>query len=304
MTFISQIFTNLLLEQDSKLTTLSKSITDRIPVTIDYHGPEDEVLSGQRIDIEPIVLGKNIKSGNLVIWAYVFSGVSKKGLPGWKMFRVDRISSVSFNENREKFDLESLPDYEKGKAPNAMKSLSSVDAYSPYWFGDETPAPSQTQYAGSKPKITIIPKNKENVAQNEPQYSSEVPNNEPQQTSPEPQPEPNTENTPSSSEFSSDTLSDLSSKIIDTDGQKTINQNDYNLSLNDLYYKKEGEWRSYQRQISGNLRPGEGTRQRFRDESKTELDNLLSTNNITVLNQMTPLNESRKRIIDLIKWCF
>ena len=44
-------------------------------MSIYYQGPPEEVRSGQRLDIEPIVMGKNSKSGNLVIWAYVFKGV-------------------------------------------------------------------------------------------------------------------------------------------------------------------------------------------------------------------------------------
>ena len=139
MTVLYEIVNNLLLEQDSKLEIIGKAITERIPVSIYYRGPANEVREGQRIDIEPIVLGTHAKSGNLVIWAYVFKGISKKGLPDWKMFRVDRINSAKLNFNVTNFKLESLPGYERGKAPDAMKSLSTVQIYSPYWFKGEEP---------------------------------------------------------------------------------------------------------------------------------------------------------------------
>ena len=65
-------FINLLLEDGNKLEVIRKAILEKLPLTINYSGPPNEVRNGLRIDILPIVLGKNIKSGNPVIWAYVF----------------------------------------------------------------------------------------------------------------------------------------------------------------------------------------------------------------------------------------
>ena len=62
-------------------------------------------------------MGTHGKSGNLVIWAFVFKGVSKKGIPDWKMFRVDRIVSAKLNFDVDKFKLRSMPGYIRGKAP-------------------------------------------------------------------------------------------------------------------------------------------------------------------------------------------
>lgn len=271
----------LLLEQDSKLMILRKAISDRIPVTINYKGPAGEVLSGQRADIEPVVLGKNAKSGNLVIWAYVFKGTSKTGLPGWKMFRVDRIDSVKFNVGVKPFKLTDLPNYQKGKAPNAMKSLSSVDVFSPYWFEDDVryKTNTPTQPAPPKPKQQVAPKQKEVPA----------PTQEPQ-----PQKEPIAIEKPemSTQDFAGETFNQMQSKVRDVNGEKTISQKDYEDALSDLYNKKEGEWKNYQRMVSGNERPGEGTRARFNNTAKEELDNILSKNNIQVVSGNPPENLS------------
>lgn len=129
---LTERYLNFLLEQDSKILTLRNAILNKTPITIDYGGPVDVVLPGKRIDIQPIVMGKHKTSGNLVIWAYVFKGVSKKGLPNWKMFRVDRIKSINYKMGISSFILTSIPGYIQGKAPDMMKSLQSVDVYSPY----------------------------------------------------------------------------------------------------------------------------------------------------------------------------
>ena len=281
------ISTNLLLEQDSKLTVLRKSISERLPITINYSGPQGEVKPGQRIDIEPIVLGKNVKSGNLVIWAYVFKGVSKRGLPGWKMFRVDRITSAKFMLGTPSFKLGSLPGYEKGKAPNAMKSLSSVEIFSPYWFEDDkrfTAEPKQfTKPQIKKPEVKspIVP---------EPKIISKGPVMKPEI---------------STNDLAGNVYNRIKSTIKDNNGQKTIPKMDYDRALKDLYSSKESEWKVYQRNIGGNDRPGEGTRRKFTNDSKSELDNLLNKDGVKVNDNTEMLNEGlriQSRIKRLINW--
>ena len=156
MSNILNIFEELLLEQDAKLLLLRNAISERTPITIDYRSEDDEVLNGVRYDIEPVVLGTHAKSGNLVFWAYVFKGTSKKGLPGWKMFRVDRVNQIKTKPGLNPFKLTDLPGYQKGKAPNAMKSLSKVEIFSPYWFEDDVrfKKDQPTQPAPPKPKTT------------------------------------------------------------------------------------------------------------------------------------------------------
>ena len=61
----------------------------------------------------------------------------------------------------------------------------------------------------------------------------------------------------------------------------------------------------YQRQISGNQRPGQGTRARFSQESKSEIDNLLSKDNIQISDNPEQLAEGyriQSRIKRLINW--
>lgn len=282
MVVLNEIANNLLLEQDSKLEVIRKSIGERIPMSIYYRGPSKEVREGQRIDIEPVVMGKHIKSGNLVIWAYVFKGISKKGLPDWKMFRVDRIVSAKLNFNVGKFKLELLPGYKKGKAPSMMKSLSSVEIFSPYWFEDD-----ERFMAQPKP-ITKTPIEKSLPPETKPMVK--VPIEKPEM---------------SSKQILPKIYNDLKGKSTDINGQRFVSLNDYERALKDLYNSKESEFKIYQRAISGNERPGEGTRKRFTDTSKKEIDGLLSKDNIQVSDNPEQLNEAyriQKRFRRLINW--
>lgn len=280
----------LLLEQDSKISDLRTAIIERKPISIQYSGPPEEVLSGPRFDIEPVIMGTNAKSGNLVIWAYVFKGVSKKGIPGWKMFRVDRIDGIDASSlSGDSFKLSDLPGYERGKAPNAMKSLSRVDIYSPYWFEDY-------KRNKNKPAMPAPP-------QPQPKPDTEAPTTQPQP--PEGTVEPSTDvpTSPDLSQHRLDTavFNDLKTKAREVNGQKILSTQDYNNAIQDLYKRKEDEWKNYQRMVTGNVRPGEGTRKRFEMNSKSELDNLLSKNNISVSdtdeNTLTEIEKRFKRLI-------
>lgn len=280
MKILTDVVGMLLLEQENTLEVLTKAITERLPISIYYSGPADEVRSGQRNDIEPIVLGKNAKSGNLVIWAYVFKGTSKSGLPGWKMFRVDRIKSAKYNNlGATNFELENLPGYEKGKAPNAMQSLSSVEVYSPYWFEDDK------EFQARPDELQ--------------------PPQQPQVQRPVPQPMPQKVVGTTPKDAVSRVYNELQPKMRDVNGQKTISTRDYEESINNLYHRKEDQFKVYQRQISGSQRPGEGTRARFNKEAKLEMDNILSKNNIQITDNPEQLAESHRiqsRIKRLINW--
>lgn len=298
MDFISNIYKLILSEQeDTKLLLIRNAISERKPITIDYRGPSDEVMSGLRYDIEPVVLGTNAKSGNKVFWAYVFKGTSKKGLPGWKMFRLDRVKQVKTAPGINPFKLTDLPNYQKGKAPNAMKSLSQVDIFSPYWFEDDSrfkkdqptqPAPPQPkkvitkQTEPSKPDVTPIP---------EPIPQDDKVIEKPKVTEPK---------------YGQEIYNTLKNKIQDVNGEKVINKQDYEVAVKNLYGKKEGDWKNYQRQISGNERPGEGTRATFDKSSRSELDSLMSQDNVKIKDEtivtQTPenLSEAIKRFKILI----
>lgn len=279
MEILNEIANDLLLEQDGKLEVIRKAIGERIPMSIYYRGPADEVREGQRIDIEPIILGKHAKSGNLVLWAYVFKGISKKGLPGWKMFRIDRINSAKLNFDVKNFKLGNLPGYVKGKAPSAMKSLSSVEIFSPYWFEDDERFTAMPKQFPPKPTVP-----------------------------PEAPPEERAIEKPtgvSSKEALGRIYNNLNTKARDVNGQRLISKSDYENAVKDLYRSKEDEFKVYQRAISGNERPGEGTRKRFTDTSKKEIDNLLAKDNIQLFDNPEQLAEAHKiklRFKRLISW--
>ena len=296
MTNLFDITTSLLLEQDSKLTVLRKSISERIPISIYYKGPADEVLEGERYDIEPIVLGTKKDSGNLVIWAYVFKGVSKKGLPGWKMFRVDRIQSVKFNLGVDPFKLTDLPGYQRGKAPSAMKSLSNVEIFSPYWFEDDMRFKKNVPTQPPPPQ----PAKPTPGAQPTPQPAPPVQPTPGEQQPPQQEPEYKPEMDQAS--YGAEAVDFLNSKLKDVNGVKTITPQEYDTIIKDLYTKKESEWKNYQRMLGNNQRPGEGTRKRFNDQSKQEIDDLLSNNGIQVSNTAPEyLSEMIKKFKHLIK---
>jgi hypothetical protein len=281
--------TNILLEQDTKLDTLRKSISGRFPISINYIGPPGEVLSGDRLDIRPVVLGKNKKSGNLVIWAYVSRGISKKGLPGWKMFRVDRINDIKINQNVEPFKLTDIPEYQKGKF---LKSLSNVEIISPYWFEDDIRFKSKLPPKPKKEK-PIEPTEPIKMPEKEPIKIEKPPAEEPEKSIPSPSPE-------EIKKFGKEIYDELTKDIVDINGKKFISYKDYDNAFNNLYKKKEGEWKNYQRELQGNVRPGEGTRERFKKESEKELLNLLKRDSVEI-HPMYELKEIYLRFKSLIK---
>jgi hypothetical protein len=284
MEILSEIVNQVLLEQENKMEVLRKAIGERLPISIYYGGPPNEVREGQRIDIEPIVMGKHKKSGNEVIWAYVFKGISKRGLPGWKMFRVDRIKSAKYNAlGAKNFKLEGLPGYIKGKAPSAMKSLSSVDIFSPYWFEDDErfkagPRKFPPEWPEVQPKPAPAP-----PVSAEPVVKPDI----------------------SSKGALGKIYNDLRPQVQDINGQRFISRQNYDDAVNNLYHSKEDEFKVYQRAIGGNERPGEGTRARFTNTSKTDIDNLLKKDNIQISDNPEQLAEGyriQKRIKRLINW--
>ena len=66
------------------------ALKNKIDVIINY-SDEDDSHPGKRL-IEPYVYGLS-KAGNPVIRAYQFNGDTKRGVPKWKLFRLDRITS-------------------------------------------------------------------------------------------------------------------------------------------------------------------------------------------------------------------
>jgi len=111
-----------LINEVASLNDIQKSIKDRNVTTIYYDG-DNPGGTGIR-EIEPVCVGYS-KAGNLVLRAWDLEGAShtatigEKPLPGWRLFRVDKIFTYkptmdTFNEPRP------------GYNPNGDKSMSSV----------------------------------------------------------------------------------------------------------------------------------------------------------------------------------
>ena len=112
---------NLILEIAS-INSIVDAIKKRQKVVIYYQG--DEPGGNGLRTIEPVCFGYS-KADNPVLRAWDFEGAShtaytgEKPLPGWRMFRVDKI--VSFSPTADTFN-EPKPGYN----PNGDKSMKSV----------------------------------------------------------------------------------------------------------------------------------------------------------------------------------
>lgn len=99
-----------------------KAIDDRVGVLIRYKGENNE-HTGVRY-IEPYVYGST-SAGNPAIRAYQYYGDTKRGVPAWKLLRLDRIESWEPTSN--KFEIEPQA---RGWAAEAFngndRSLSSI----------------------------------------------------------------------------------------------------------------------------------------------------------------------------------
>jgi len=271
----------LLLEQESNVNTIRKAILEKLPMTITYQGPEGEVASGTRYNVIPVVLGQKRGSNNYVIWAYTTSGVSKKGnLPDWRMFRVDRIVNAQIESDAQPVNLESISGYLK-KAPVDMKSLSRVLVYSDLvanvykekygiWKADRlATGKNAIPGEGTRRKIKIDIKKDIDLSLKtdfDDKYQEVITNK-------------------SNDKHKIDVYNDLIPKIKDTNGVKTITNNDFNTAVSNLYYKKEGDWKNYQREIGKSVELGLGNKRMFTKQSQGELQDLLKQNNVSISDQ-------------------
>jgi hypothetical protein len=94
-TFNEFIFESL----QSNTTKLESAIDNKFVCIIDYRGLDKGSIENGIRYIEPYVLGTN-RLGNTVLRAWMIKGVSKTGkvdpslVPGWRLYRVDRIFSL------------------------------------------------------------------------------------------------------------------------------------------------------------------------------------------------------------------
>jgi hypothetical protein len=241
MSFTNTIF-KILEEQNILRTSKTKPIVDSIKnrnkISFYYSGPnkpaKDSVKPGKRIDAEAVALGLS-KKGNLIVRAYVQPpSVSKKGFDktGWRTFMVGRMSDLRVSD--EKFD-QKRPDYKEGD-DNSMSVT--------YVTTDWTNKPEV-----KKPRIIKPSSPKPTTPTTEP---TEPTPTEPEVTTPQepkttelPQPKPQTKPEPAP--------------------QDTVDKG------KELYKSKETDWKNKQKEVGGNTKPGQGTRERFKKEVEKEL---------------------------------
>jgi len=111
-----------LLNEVASLNDIQDSIRKKIVVTVYYDGDEPGGKGYRRI--EPVCVGYS-KAGNLVIRAWDLDGAShtasigEKPLPGWRMFRADKI--FTYQPTTDNFT-EMRPNYN----PNGDNSMERV----------------------------------------------------------------------------------------------------------------------------------------------------------------------------------
>ena len=111
-----------LLTEISSLGDIQDSINKKIVVTIYYDGDIPGGKGYRRI--EPVCVGYS-KAGNLVVRAWDIDGAShtatigKKPLPGWRLFRADKI--FTYQPTQDTFS-QVRPNYN----PNGDKSMERV----------------------------------------------------------------------------------------------------------------------------------------------------------------------------------
>lgn len=137
----------ILLNETASVENVVKAMDNHSKVIINYHSNGDDKNTGTRV-IEPITYGLT-KAGNPVIRAYQPYGDTTTTAPGWKMFRLDRISY--WEETDEKFY----------NVPNIPGQEANVD-------GDETMATviktfRSTMGNNATNAVNIGPKTKEKV---------------------------------------------------------------------------------------------------------------------------------------------
>ena len=235
--------------RSSKTKPLVKAIVDRHPISFFYSGPrrgKDSVKSGTRINAEAVAIGLS-KKGNLIIRAFVPSpNVSKKGFSktNWRTFMVSRMSNVSISDDKT-FD-QQRPQYKAGDDDSMTVTYVTTD-----W--------------GKKPEVKKLritkdikkPIEKPEVQPTEPEIGPEVepevtPQELPQPKTTKPSPEP------------------VLTPEVPPQEEPTTDQ-DYINKQKELYKTKTSDWVNKQKEIGGNVKPGQGTRERFRKEVDTEL---------------------------------
>lgn len=216
---------------------IANAIKNRNKITFYYSGPrkpkKDSVKAGYRIKVEPVALGLS-KKGKLILRAWVDVPSTTKtgfGKGHWRTFMLGRTNNVQVTD--EVFN-EKRPGYNEEGDGSMSVVYVKTDWNKPV-----------------KPKPEPISKQKE------PEITKVAPKKEPQKTEPQkqelPQPKPieKPEKEP-------------------TQPTQDVDK-EYQDKQKELYNLKRDEWINKQKEIGGNIKPGQGTRERFRKEVEKEL---------------------------------
>ena len=114
---------------------VSNAIQNREAILITYNDETSKSRQGVRY-IEPYVFGAT-KTGNPCIRAYQYWGDTRRGVPKWKLFRLDRIQS--WEPTGEVFELEPKASGWAAQAYNHNGDNSMSDVYLTVDLGEEKP---------------------------------------------------------------------------------------------------------------------------------------------------------------------
>lgn len=285
----NKMFFELLQEQNilktSKTQPLVDAIRKRHPITFYYTGPQkpekERVLPGTRQSGEPVALGLS-KKGNLIIRVFVPSpNVSKKGLDKtqWRTFMVSRMSNVQIDDEVT-FD-EKRPQYKEGNDDSMSVTYVTSD-----WT--HTPEPQPQTEPEAQP-------------QGQPEPQPQTPQ-EPE-VEPQPQPEPQVQTEPTTPTELPQPKPEVKppKEPIQTPSGTTQNANqDYENKVKQEYDTIRRNWIEKQKQLGGNINPGEGTRARFKKEAEKNINGSQSNQNIEEPTEPNKLQESISRIKTLM----
>ena len=115
------ILERILLAETASVENVARAMDNHSKVIINYHSEGGDEHTGTRV-IEPVAYGLS-KAGNPVLRAYQPYGDTTTRTPGWKLFRLDRISY--WEETSSKFDR--IPDFDMSELnQDGDRSMSTV----------------------------------------------------------------------------------------------------------------------------------------------------------------------------------
>ena len=235
---INDTFFEILEEQNILKTTKTKPIVDAIKnrnkISFYYSGPRVPKKDSVKpgYRVKAEAVALGLsKKGNLIVRAYVQPPSTTKTGFGKGGWRTFIVGRMGNVEVTDETFDSKRPNYKEGD-DNSMTVT--------YVTADWTKQPKDV-----KPEPTPQPTQEPTVQTPKPEVTSTEPKPE---ELPQPKPEVKPEPTP----------------------QVNVNQNDID-KQKELYDKKKSEWVNKQKEIGGNIKPGQGTRERFKKEVEKEL---------------------------------